>query len=463
MAADRRRPAAKTALADLDASDARARIGRGEIRSVELVEACLERIAEREPAVCAFAHLDRGHALKQAEFLDRYRATGQPLGALHGVPVGIKDIIDTADMPTENGTVLDSGRRPQEDATVVARLRAAGAVILGKTVTTELAVYSPGPTRNPHDPERTPGGSSSGSAAAVAARMVPLAVGTQTNGSVVRPAAFCGVVGFKPSRGMISRAGALVQSPILDAVGVFARSVADAALICDAIAGHDARDRATRLAAPPALSKLAESRPPVQPSLAFVKSPVWDQAEPGTAEAFAELCAELGDDVAEIDLAAPFAEAHRLHGALMLADIARNYARYTERGWDRISERLRGMIEEGRTVLATDYAEAIDRIELLNALLEQVFERFDAIVTPAAPGEAPLGLQSTGSPAFCTIWTYCGVPAVTLPLLVGPNRMPVGVQLVGRRGHDGRLLRTANWLVERLSQEAGEGAMGASS
>ncbi|WP_343039191.1 amidase [Propylenella binzhouense] len=444
----------KAALADLDAGEARGRIARGETSSVELVEACLARIEERDPAVRAWAHLDPAYALAQAEMRDRQRGTGRPLGPLHGVPVGLKDVIDAAGLPCENGTVLDSGRRPQEDSTVAARLRAAGAVILGKTVTTELAVYSPGPTANPHDTGRTPGGSSSGSAAAVAARMVPLAVGTQTNGSVIRPASFCGVYGYKPGRGMISRRGVLVQSPLLDAIGVFARSGADCALIADALAGYDPGDRGTRLEAFPALARTEAARPPVRPLLAFVKSPVWDQVEPGTAEAFAELCAELGGDVAEVGLPPAFADAHRLHGALMLADIARNYARYTERGADSLSARLRGMIEEGRAVRAVDYAAAIEAIESLNAALEAIFDRFDAILTPAAAGEAPVGLGSTGSPAFCTIWTFCGVPALTLPLLVGPAGLPLGVQLVGRRGQDGRLLRTARWLVGRLAGAA---------
>jgi Asp-tRNA(Asn)/Glu-tRNA(Gln) amidotransferase A subunit family amidase len=335
----------------------------------------------------------------------------------------------------------------------VERLREAGAIILGKTVTTELAVFTPGKTRNPHDPGRTPGGSSSGSAAAVAAGMVPLAVGTQTNGSVVRPASFCGVVGFKPSRGLISRRGVLAQSEALDQVGTFSRTIEDAALLTDALAGYDDRDPATFLAARPDLLATAISRPPVKPSFALVRSPVWERAEPDVRDGFAELAEALPERIAEVELPEAFANAHAWHRAINYADLARNYARYYDKDPALLSDRLRGMMEEGRTVRAVDYMRAIDGMTVLNAGLEKLFERYDAIVTPAAPGEAPLGLEATGDPVFCTLWTYCGVPTVTLPLMTGGNGMPIGVQLVGRMSYDGRLLRSARWLSETLREE----------
>jgi Asp-tRNA(Asn)/Glu-tRNA(Gln) amidotransferase A subunit family amidase len=441
----------------LSALDLRDRIARGEVTAVAAVRSCLDGIAAADGDVEAWAFLDAGLAMAQAETIDRFRGTGRPLGPLHGVPVAIKDIIDTRDMPTENGTVLDAGRRPSKDAAVVERLRAAGAIVLGKTVTTELAVYHPGKTRNPHDSGRSPGGSSSGSAAAVAAGMVPLALGTQTNGSVIRPASYCGVVGYKPSRGLVSRRGILRQSPALDAVGVFARSVEDAALLADAIAGPDPQDPQTLLAAPPALLATATSRPPVKPALAFVRSPVWEQADDDVKAGFGELVEALGPAIEEVALPAAFDSVHRMHAAIMLADIARNYARYTEAGRDQLSEKLLGMIAEGEATRAVDYSLALDWIDVMNAALEELFGRYDAILTPAATGEAPPGLGSTGSPVFSTIWTYCGVPAVTLPLLEGSNGMPIGVQLVGRRLYDGRLLRTARWLVETL-REAGQDA-----
>jgi Asp-tRNA(Asn)/Glu-tRNA(Gln) amidotransferase A subunit family amidase len=436
----------------LTALQARDELARGSIMARQLVEACLARIAEREAEVQAFAHLDGEHALRQADAADRLRATGRAIGRLHGLPVGIKDIVDTHDFPTENGTPFDAGRRPREDATIVQRLREAGAIILGKTVTTELAVFTPGKTRNPHDPARTPGGSSSGSAAAVAAGMVPLAIGTQTNGSVIRPASFCGVIGYKPSRGVISRHGILPQSQALDTVGVFAGSVEDAALLVDAIAGNDERDAGSALAARPDLLGIAQSAPPLPPRFAFVRSPVWDKAEEEVRGGFAELVEALGDCIEEVDLPEPFAHAHAWHRAINMAEMAKNYARYYERDPSLLSDRLRGMIEEGQRVSAVDYLQALSGIPILNDLLERLFDRYDALVTPAAPGEAPLG-EATGDPAFCTIWTYCGVPAVTLPLLTGPNGMPVGVQLVGQRFFDSRLLRTARWLAEKLKDE----------
>ena len=442
----------RTGLADLTALQARDEIARGAIKSVDLAEACLARIAEREPEVQAWAHLDQDYAMTQAEAADRFRASGRPTGPLHGVPVGLKDIIDTRDLPTENGTVFDKGRRPFEDATIVNLLRSAGAIVPGKTVTTELAAFTPGKTRNPHDPKRTPGGSSSGSAAAVGASMVPLAVGSQTNGSVIRPASFCGVVGFKPSRGLISRRGVLSQSETLDTIGVFSRTIEDAALIVDALAGHDARDTQTFLAAAPQLLATAKSRPPVKPSFALVRSPVWEKAEEDVREGFRELAETIGERMVEVELPEPFPQAHTWHRMINVAEMARNYARYYDKDPALLSDRLRGQIEEGLTVRAVDYIRALDGIDVLNAGLERLFDRYDAIVTPAAPGEAPAG-EATGDPAFSTLWTYCGVPAVTLPLLTGANGMPIGVQLVGRRHFDGRLLRTAEWLSQRLREE----------
>ena len=442
----------KAQLAGLTALAMRDEIARGAVKAVEVAGACLERIAEREPDVQAWAHLDPDYVMRQAESADRHRASGQPIGPLHGVPVGLKDIIDTRDFPTENGTILDAGRRPRDDAAIVRRLREAGAIIMGKTVTTELAVFTPGKTRNPHDPARTPGGSSSGSAAAVGAGMVPLTVGTQTNGSVIRPASFCGVVGFKPSRGVVSRRGVLVQSPTLDTIGTFSRTVEDAALLADVLAGYDESDPASALTARPDLFNIALSRPPVKPRLALVRSPVWDKAQQEVREGIEELAEALGERAEEVDLPEPFRHVHDWHRVINLADIARNYARYVELDPAGLSRKLMGMIEEGLAIRAVDYANAQDSIAPLNLALEKLFERYDAIVTPAAPGEAPSGLESTGDPVFNTIWTYCGVPAVSVPLLNGRNDMPIGIQLVGRRFYDGRLLRTARWLWEAVGE-----------
>ncbi len=427
-------------------------IREGRITSAELVDACLKRIDELEVKVQAWVFLDRDHARQQAKAADQHRKQGKALGPLHGVPVGIKDIFDTGDMPTELGSPMWAGRTPRRDAAVVARLRAAGAVIMGKTVTTEYAYFHPGRTTNPHDAGRTPGGSSSGSAAAVAAHMVPGAIGSQTNGSVIRPAAFCGVVGFKPTHGLIPRTGALLLSRALDHVGVFGRTVADVALLAETLAGFDEEDPDTRPRARPPLAAVAASTPPLPPRLAFVRSPVWAHAEPVTREAFAELVATLGEAVADVELGAGFGRAVEMHRTIMEVEMAHNLHRDYEKGGTQLSAVLRTLIERGRGHAAVDYAAAVAGMSSLNRTLDPVFDEFDAIITPAAPGEAPRGLETTGNPIFCTLWTFLGTPAVTLPLLQSPAGLPLGVQLVGRRDGDARLLRTAQWFVDTLGR-----------
>lgn len=442
-----------TQLNLLSALDAVRAIRDGAISSEELVAACLARVREVEDAVQAWAFLDPEHALAQARALDLARKEGRPLGPLHGLPVGVKDIIDTEDMPTEDGTVLHAGRMPVADAAVVASLRAAGAVILGKTVTTELATYAPGKTRNPHNPAHTPGGSSSGSAAAVAAGMVPLALGTQTNGSVIRPAAYCGVYGFKPTHGLVPRAGILRQSRTLDQVGMFARTLADIALLCEQLTGHDERDPDTRPRARIPFLQTVEEDPPLPPRIAFVKGPAWEQAEAETHEAFAELVAHLGDRVQEIALPASVSQALDWHRTIMEAEMAASFAAEYEQGREQLSASLRGQLERGRAISAFDYQTALACIPRLLAGFEEIFDRYDAILTPAAAGAAPRGLESTGSPAFCTLWTLAGMPALNLPVMQGANGLPLGAQLVGKRHDDARLLRTARWLVGRLEPD----------
>jgi Asp-tRNA(Asn)/Glu-tRNA(Gln) amidotransferase A subunit family amidase len=322
-------------------------------------------------------------------------------------------------------------------------------VILGKTVTTECAYYHPGKTRNPHNPEHTPGGSSSGSAAAVGAGMVPLALGSQTNGSVIRPASFCGVYGFKPTHGLIPRHGILRLSRALDHVGLFSRSIEDLALLAEQLVGHDARDPDSQPRARVPFVATAAQEPPLPPLVAFVKGPVWDRAAEEMREAFDELVQELGDRVVEIELPESAAAALDWHRTIMEAEMAANLEAEWERGRDRLSEQLRALMARGRETRALDYQKALARIALLNEGFAEIFERFDAIVTPPAAGTAPKGLGSTGDPAFCTLWTLLGTPAVTLPLMKGANGLPLGVQLVGPRHGDARLLRTARWLAAR--------------
>jgi len=441
-------------LAWMTAHEAVGAMREGQISALEYAEACLAQIEREEERVQAWAYLDREFARSRARGLDQHRQEGKPLGPLHGVPVGIKDIIDTDDMPTEDGTALHAGRQPTEDATVVARLRQAGALILGKTVTTELATYSPGKTRNPHNPEHTPGGSSSGSAAAVAAGMVPVALGTQTNGSVIRPAAYCGVFGFKPTRGLISRHGILRQSRVLDQVGMFARDLRDIALTTEQLMGFDENDPATRPRPHPQLLRTLAEEPPFPPKLAFIKTPLWEQAEAETREAFAELAEHLGESLEEVPIGGSFRGAWDALRVIMEADIARSYRHDYQRGRDQLSQSLREQIERGQRVLASEYNDAVDGMEGYYQALEEIRLDFDAIVTPATTGTAPRGLESTGSPVFCSLWTLCGMPALSLPLMQGANGLPLGVQLVGFRGEDARLLRTARWLVRQVREPA---------
>ncbi len=433
------------------ASQAAEAVQAGKMTSEELVSACLDHVAAIEDRVGAWAHLDPDLALSQARDADLARQEGKALGPLHGIPVGVKDIFETKDMPTEDGTVLHAGRQPGEDATVVSLLRAAGAIIMGKTVTAELAVYAPGKTRNPHDPNRTPGGSGSGSAAAVAACMVPLAIGNQVNGSIIRPASYCGVYGYKPTHGLISRHGVLQQSRPLDQVGVFARTIEDVALIAEQLMAFDDRDPDMRPRARPKLIEAVAGEPPVPPRLAFVKTPVWDQADEETNGAFTELVEHLGENVGPFELPEMFTDAVTWHRTIMEADLGRSFEREYARGRDKMSSTLREMIERGQKVLAVDYNRAVDQIPVLNAMLDALFDWCDAILTPAATGVAPIGLESTGRPIFCTIWTLCGTPAISLPLLQGASGMPMGVQLVGPKGNDAQLLRTARWLLSLAS------------
>jgi Asp-tRNA(Asn)/Glu-tRNA(Gln) amidotransferase A subunit family amidase len=439
-------------LTRLTALNLRQTMERGEVRALEVAAAHLDSIAARERKVQAWTFLDADHVMLQARMLDRFRSPGSATGPLHGIRVGLKDIFDTRDMPTCNGTPLDAGRRPQNDAFVVARLREAGAIIMGKTATTELAVINPCATRNPLDPERTPGGSSSGSAAAVATFMVPLALGTQTNGSVIRSASFCGVVGYKPSRGMVSRRGVLTQSPTLDSVGVFARSIDDAALLGDILAVYDPSDETMRPQAKPQLLSGAAATPPLPPVLAFMRTPVWDRAEASAQAAFAELCKELGTGVDDVELPQPFDRAHELHRTIMLTDIARNFAHYDRSGRDQLSAILRGMIDEGRTLLAVNYT-------LAQGLGGDPEQRTRPYLRPVRRDPyARDGRRGAARPRLDRRLRILH----HLDLLRRSSHHPAPAagrkwiahrDAVGRRGGDARLMRTANWLMRRLGVE----------
>ena len=408
-------------------------IAEGRTGSEEAVAACLARIAEREAAVRAWAWLDPGHALAQA----RARDAARPLGPLHGVPVGIKDIFDTADMPTQMGSPIYDGHRPAADAASVAILRAAGAVILGKTVTAEFAGSHPGATTNPHDAQRTPGGSSQGSAAGVADFMVPVALGTQTGGSVLRPSSFCGIVGFKPSFGSFNRAGIKSAAESLDTIGLHARSLEDIALVGDVLTGRE----------PGGIAGL--DRPP---RIGICHTPLWRLAEPETAAAIAntaEAAREAGAAVDEVRLPAAFDALADARRAINDYERARAMAHEWRTDRDRLSPALRNTVAAGLAVPHAEYRAALARTRDCRRLLDWLFDDWDALLAPAVNGEAPLGLDYAGDPAFQALWTMLHVPAITLPTHRGPNRMPVGIQLVARRGEDDLLLSVAAWVWAR--------------
>jgi len=440
-----------TNLHALSAIEAARLIREGTISSEQYVGACLARVRETDARIEAWAFLDPDHALAQARAADQYRLSGQPIGPLHGIPVGIKDIIDTADMPTENGSPLHAGRTPSRDAAVVTLLRCAGAVIMGKTVTTEFACGAAGKTRNPHDAAYSPGGSSSGSAAAVAAGMVPLALGSQTGGSTVRPASYCGVYGLKPTRGLIPRHGMSRVAQTLDTVGLFARTLDDVALLLESCVAYDEGEFESSPRAQTAYGAIAADDPPIPPMLGFVKTPHWNRLTDDAKDAFAELVERLGDRVEEVELSSAIEQAWEWHAIIMESEVAVNLSREWDKGRARLSERLRGRIERGRTHPAARYLEALAQIPRLNDVFTELFEqKYDALLTPAATGVAPSGLESTGDPVFCSLWTLCGVPALSVPLMSGANGLPLGAQLVASRHNDGRLLRTARWLVDTL-------------
>ena len=408
-------------------------IAEGRTTSEEAVASCLGRIAEREATVRAWAWLDPDHALAEA----RARDAARPLGPLHGVPVGVKDIFNTADMPTQMGSPIYRGHRPAADAAAVAILRAAGAVILGKTVTAEFAGTHPGPTTNPHDAARTPGGSSQGSAAGVADFMVPVALGTQTGGSVLRPSSFCGIVGFKPSFGTFNRAGIKFAAESLDTIGLHARALEDVALVADVLTGRE----------PGGIAALA--RPP---RIGLCRTPLWHLAEPETVAAIDGAAAAVraaGAAVDEVRLPAAFDALADARRAINDHERARAMAHEWRTDRDRLSPALRKTVEAGLAVPHAEYRAALARTRDCRHLLDWLFDDWDALLAPAVNGEAPPGLGHAGDPAFQALWTMLHVPAITLPTHRGPNAMPVGIQLVARRGEDDLLLSVAEWVWER--------------
>ncbi|MCY3769603.1 MAG: amidase [Gammaproteobacteria bacterium] len=430
-------------------------IHEGSLRSEALVQNCLDRIDATEPEIGAWAHLDRESALEQARALDDIRRRGKPLGKLHGIPVGIKDIFDTVIYPTECGSPVYHGRQPDADCAVVEKLREAGAVILGKTVTTEFAYMHEASTRNPHHRQFSPGGSSSGSAAAVAAGHVPLAIGSQTNGSVIRPASYCGVYGFKPSRGILSRRGVFQTSPTLDQLGLFARNPDDAAFLCDVLGGYDANDDATYLAPRPGNLQGYLSEVPIEPNFIWIDLPYADRYSESCAAGCKEAIQELGGQIETIPAPRSFSVLIECHRVIYGYEMYRCLHDERVHHGDRVSDTFRASMKIAGTISADQYHEAMETREAAIRWFRQFFHDYDAILTPSATGEAPRFGEGTGDPVCCTIWTLCGLPCLSLPLMTGGTGLPVGIQLVGGETEDDRLFRTARWLLDFLRSGAG--------
>ena len=434
----------------LSAVEAAEKIRAGVLSSVDLVTACLARIDETDGQLKAWAHLDPDRALAQARDLDIIRRAGLPTGPLHGVPVGLKDIIDTRDFPTERGTPIFAGRKPQDDAAVVERLIDAGAVILGKTATTELAFMHAAETRNPHDPNWTPGGSSSGSAAAVASYQVPLAIGTQTNGSVIRPAAFCGTYGFKPTRGVVSRRGVLQTSKSLDQIGTFGRTLEDVALLVDVIGSYDPSDSMSYARPRPKMLEGCRADVPVEPAFIWLDMPFHDRMGDDARAGLIEVLDALGVRVERMPAADNLAGLIEVQRVIHEYEICHHLDDAFTAHWDLVSTSLQPVITRGRTISDAQYEDALAVMGSAVDYFAEFFKDFDAVIAPSSTGEAPAFGTGTGDPVFCTIWTLCGLPAVNLPLLVGENGLPVGVQLIGAAEKDNRLLRTASWMLNEL-------------
>lgn len=439
-------------LIELTATEARDRMARGDFTAEAYIKACLDQVTARDGEVQAWAYLDPDKALSQARALDKQRVAGGGIGALHGLPVGIKDIIDTADMPTQNGSALFRGHQPERDATCVAVLRAAGAVIMGKTVTTELASRPPGKTRNPLNPAHTPGGSSSGSAAGVAARMFPLALGTQTGGSVIRPGSFCGVHALKPTLGLISRTGVTLQSHTLDTVGVYGRSLGDLALITDALSQFDPSDAVSYERGRPGIAAVLAAGSARTPRLGFFRSPAWAEAEPAAKTAIEALLKRLGTAVETVEIPA-LDGIIASHAAIMEGENAGYYGPWHDRSPDGFSPLMAERLVAAKKLDAGTYVRALAARERYYAEVERMLGTVSALVTLSSPGPAPKGLGSTGNAVFNGMWTYLGVPCVSLPLMTVEG-MPCGLQLIGKRRDEGRLLAVARWVEEALVERS---------
>ena len=434
----------------LSVEELASKIKSGEIASVEVCEKYIERIKKFNKDVKAWAHFDKKILLEKAADSDEYRKSGKPLGILHGVPVAVKDIIGTVDMPTECGTVIRKGKSYSQNAEIVDLLLSEGAIVMGKTATSELAYLGPSKTTNPHDYSRTPGGSSSGSAASVASMMAPLSIGSQTGGSIIRPASYCGVVGYKPSYGLISRNGVLKTSNSLDHIGMFGRKVEDVALLAKVLIKKDSHDPATIYYSSENILEETKKGPIFDPKFIFYKSDSWKIIDKKSRESF-EYFIKSFKNIEVFDTPSYFKDIHKYHQIIHETDLANNFALYYKKYKTKLSNYMQKAIANGNKHSAKDYTNAIDFQKRSYESYQEVFEDYHGVLSPSSPGVAPKGLKSTGTAEFNKVWSYLGTPCISLPLLEGENNLPLGVQLIGERYDDHRFLGVANWLEKECN------------
>ena len=428
------------------------KINDAQLTSVEVCEKYIERINKFEKDVKAWAHFDKKVLLEKATEADDHRRSGKPVGPLHGVPIAVKDIIGTVDMPTECGTVIRKGKSYSQNAEIIDLLHASGAIVMGKTATSELAYLGPPATTNPHDKNRTPGGSSSGSAASVASFMAPASIGSQTGGSVIRPASYCGVVGYKPSYGLISRNGVLRTSYSLDQIGMFGRKVEDVAMLAKVLIKKDKYDAATIHYSTENILSETKKGPIFEPKFIFYKTDHWKIIDKKSRESFEYFIKSFKKNIEIFDTPSYFKDIHKYHQIIHETDLANNFSVYFKKFKKKLSKYMQDAISNGNKYTAKEYAEAIDFMKRSYESYEEVFEDYHGVLSPSSPGVAPKGLKSTGTAEFNKVWSYLGTPCISLPLLEGENNLPLGVQLIGNKYDDHRFLGVANWL-EKECQE----------
>ena len=421
------------------------KIKNAELTSVELCEKYCERIKKFDKDVKAWAHFDKKILLEKASEADEHRRSGKPVGPLHGIPVAVKDIIGTVDMPTECGTIIRKGRSYSQNAEIIDLLHAAGAIVMGKTATSELAYLGPPKTTNPHDYSRTPGGSSSGSAACIASLMAPLSIGSQTGGSIIRPASYCGVVGYKPSYGLISRNGVLRTSYTLDHMGIFGRTVEDVALLAKVLIKKDKHDPATIYYSAENILEETKKGPLFEPKFIFYKTDFWKIIDKKSREAF-EYFIKSFKNIEVFDTPSYFKDIQKYHKIIHETDLANNFSIYYKKYKSKLSKYMQTAIANGNKYSSKEYAEAIDFKKQSYESYQEVFEDYHGILTPSSPGVAPKGLKSTGTAEFNKVWSYLGTPCISLPLLEGENNLPLGIQMIGDRYDDQRFLGVSRWL-----------------